>query len=154
MAHYAKIEANIVTDILVIDDFEVDGVEDIDAQENYLAERYPDDTFLKVSYNTYKNEHALGGTPLRGNCPGVGSIYDVDNDVFYDPQPYDSWTLNTDTWHWEPPVAMPVDSHVDDETDPEFFTSNFVYEWDEDNLQWVAAEKEYPDTALLDWYEE
>lgn len=149
MAHYAKIEDNIVTDIIVIDDFEVDGVEDTDAQENFLAQIHPDDTFLKVSYNTYKNEHVLGGTPLRGNYPGIGSIYDVDNDVFYDPQPYDSWTLSTDTWHWEPPVAMPVDA-VTDGSD----TSGIVYDWDEDAQEWVAQEKEYPEEAMLDWYEE
>jgi len=64
----------------------------------------------------------LGGTPLRGNFAGVGHTYDIQNDVFYDPQPFPSWTLNTSTWLWESPVAYPQDGKL--------------YKWNETAQSW------------------
>jgi len=78
----------------------------------------------RCSYNTFENEHKLGGTPLRGNYPGQGSIYDADNDVFYNPQPYLSWTLDSSTWTWKPPVDYPADY------------ADVVYTWNELNQSW------------------
>ena len=140
MAHYAKVEEGIVTDIQVIPNYETDGVEDLEAQEAHILQMFPDTTWIKCSYNTYHNAHLLDGTPLRGNHAGVGSIYDADNDVFYREQPYSSWTLDTSTWDWVAPVAMPVDATNDGSNN-----SGTSYGWDEDNLQWVALEKEYPE---------
>jgi hypothetical protein len=54
----------------------------------------------KLSYNTRGNVHygqdgePDGGVALRGNYAGIGYTYDADNDVFYAPQPYASWTLD------------------------------------------------------------
>ena len=55
------------------------------------------------------NQHKLDGTPYRGNYAGIGYSYDLENDVFIPPKPYDSWTLNETTWLWEPPVEFPND---------------------------------------------
>ena len=46
--------------------------------------------------------------------------------IFYPPKPEgcDSWTLNTTTATWEPPVPHPEDA--------------LSYTWDEDNQQWVG----------------
>jgi len=49
-------------------------------------------------------------TPARKNKPGKGFTYDKAADVFYAPQPYPSWTLNTSTYKWEPPVAQAADA--------------------------------------------
>ena len=68
---------------------------------------YP--VWVQTSYNTYGNQHKLGGTPLRGNFAGIGYTYDATNDVFYAPKPYASWVLNNTTWLWEAPVAKPTD---------------------------------------------
>ena len=65
--------------------------------------------WIQTSYNTIHNQHLQSGTPLRGNFAGVGYTYDKTNDVFYPPQPFASWTLNTNTWSWEAPVAMPTE---------------------------------------------
>ena len=60
--------------------------------------------------------------------------YDVDNNTFTSPKPYDSWVFNNTTWSWEPPIDIP------DQTDDE------VYTWNEeayqlDNTQgWVSDE--------------
>jgi hypothetical protein len=35
-----------------------------------------------------------GVANIRGNYAGIGYTYDADNDVFYSPQPYASWTLD------------------------------------------------------------
>ena len=46
---------------------------------------------------------------LRKNYAGIGWTYDSDKDVFYEPQPFASSTLNSTTYFWDPPVAYPDD---------------------------------------------
>lgn len=77
--------------------------------------------WIQTSYNTHANQHP-NGTPLRGNFAGIGDIYDAENDVFYAPKPYPSWSLNKDTWTWEAPTPMPTDK---------------PYKWDETTTSWV-----------------
>lgn len=81
-------------------------------------------TWILTDYNTYGNVHYApsppaepgtpdGGTPIRANYAGLGYTYDTTYTigdyvgVFYAPQPYPSWTLNTTTFLWEAPVEMP-----------------------------------------------
>ena len=71
---------------------------------------------------------------IRHRYAGAGMKYDSTNDVFYDQQPYASWTLNTSTWEWEPPVAVPSDSGYDDDDDPTILVS---YTWDESTTSWA-----------------
>ena len=84
--------------------------------------------WLQTSYNTRGGVHygADGqpddGVALRGNYAGIGYTYDRQNDVFYAPQPYASWTLDQTTWLWEPPVAYPTDEKQ--------------YVWDESTVGW------------------
>tara|TARA_B110000285_G_scaffold152593_1_gene170429 strand:- start:12 stop:356 length:345 start_codon:yes stop_codon:yes gene_type:complete len=111
MAHFAKIENNIVTRVIVA--------------EAEFFDNFVDDTpgnWIQTSYNTYGGEHKLGGTPLRKNFPGIGFTYDATKDAFYGPQPYESWTLNNTTCLWEPPVAMPDDDKQ--------------YDWNETDQTW------------------
>lgn len=114
MAHFAKIENNIVTQVIVADQVFIDLL---------------DGKWVQTSYNTYRNTHLLGGTPLRGNYAGIGYIYDEVNDVFYPPKPYDSWVLDIYTWSWEPPIARPSDE--DPYSDPPI-----IYDWDEPSKTW------------------
>jgi hypothetical protein len=119
MAHYAEIdENNIVLRVLVVDDrYDHDG-------HDFLANTCGlGGTWIKTSYNTSGGEHALGGTPLRKNYAGIGSIYDAERDAFYDPQPYPSWTLNEDTCTWKAPVEKP--------------TGPGSYTWNEEDQEWV-----------------
>ena len=60
---------------------------------------------------TKGNTHNNGGTAFRGNYAGIGFIYDVDNDVFYEPQPFSSWILNENTWLWDAPINKPNDDN-------------------------------------------
>ena len=99
--------------------------------------------WIQGDYNTYGNVHYApsppaepftpdGGTPIRANYPGVGYTYDTNYTVgdyvgvFYAPQPYPSWILNTSTFLWEaptPPGPAP--------------TEGGPYKWDEATLSWV-----------------
>jgi hypothetical protein len=79
-------------------------------------------TWIQTSYNTRGNHHPEN-RPLRGNFAGIGYSYDHQNDVFYEPQPFSSWTLNTNTWLWEAPTPHPTDDKF--------------YLWNEPTLAWV-----------------
>lgn len=112
MSHFAKVVDGKVVQVIVAEqDF-----------FNTFVDSSPG-TWIQTSYNTKGNQHP-NGTPLRGNYAGVGHTYDVHNDVFYAPQPYPSWVLNTNTWLWEAPVAYPQDGEV--------------YLWDEGTTSWVV----------------
>lgn len=112
MAHYAKVENGIVTQVIVAEaDFFDTFVDSSPGQ------------WIQTSYNTIGNQHTQGGTPLRGNYAGIGYTYDYENDVFYSKKPYQSWNLNQATWTWEAPTAYPQDGKE--------------YEWEEANQQWV-----------------
>jgi hypothetical protein len=111
MGHYAKVVNEKVTQIIVADEeFFKTFVDSSPGQ------------WIKTSYNTYGNKHATGGTPLRGNFAGIDFIYDAKSDVFYAPQPYLSWALDSN-WLWQPPIPMPIDGKL--------------YIWDELIKNWV-----------------
>ena len=113
MAHYAKVNNGLVEQVIVAEADFFDTFVDSSPGE-----------WIQTSYNTHGNQH-LEGRPLRGNYAGVGSTYDATNDVFYEPQPYPSWTLNKTTWTWEAPVPMPTDDKM--------------YTWDEATTNWVEV---------------
>ena len=135
MAHYAFIKDNIVTEVITGKD-ETETAPDgfADWEEYYLTKRPGQDACKRTSYNTIENEHTLGGTPFRGNYAGKNYTYDSSNDVFYEPQPYASWSLDSN-WIWQPPLEMPSDASPEK-----------VYIWDEEAYQadnstgWVLAE--------------
>ena len=111
MAHYAKIENGIVTEVIVAEqDF-------VDTQEG---------TWVQTSYNTHGGVHVLGGTPLRKNYAGIGYTYDAGRDAFYVEQPYPSWVLNENTCCWVSPTPIPEDGSK--------------YRWDEETLTWVLVD--------------
>ena len=108
MAHFAKLdENNIVTKVVVVHN---DVATSESAGAAFLNNRYEtSDSWKQTSYNTYGNEHRLGGTPFRKNYAGVGFTYDASNDAFIAPKPFDSFTLNDSTYLWESPITFPDD---------------------------------------------
>jgi hypothetical protein len=93
MAHFAKVVNGVVTQVIVA--------------EPEFFQTFVDSSpgeWIQTSYNTYGNQHKLGGTPLRGNYAGIGFTYDLSNDVFIAPKPADNATLNTETWLWKVPA--------------------------------------------------
>jgi hypothetical protein len=111
MAHFAKVEDGIVTQVIVAEQDVIDG-------------GLFGDGWVQTSYNTYGGQHPEG-RPLRKNFAGIGFTYDVERDAFIPPQPFPSWTLGEDTCLWEPPVAYPDDGKL--------------YIWDEEALVWIES---------------
>ena len=110
MAHYAKVEDGVVTQVIVADTRE-------------WCEANLGGTWVQTSYNTKGNQHPEG-RPLHKNYAGIG--YTCDGTGFAAPQPFPSWTKNLDTYLWEAPVAMPTDGKR--------------YSWDEATTSWVEVE--------------
>ena len=115
MAHFAKVENNIVTQVIVAEPEFFDTFVDSSPGE-----------WIQTSYNTHGGIHTLDGTPLRKNYAGVGFTYDVTKDAFISPQPYASWTLGEATCLWAAPTAHPDDG--------------LRYTWNEDTLAWDLVE--------------
>ena len=114
MSHFAKVENGVVTQVIVIEQ---------DVLDTGLWGNPAD--WVQTSYNTYGGQHRQGGTPLRKNYAGIGYIYDLDRDAFYEPQPYPSWMLDDETCLWQPPVPYPNDGNQ--------------YQWDESVGNWVIG---------------
>ena len=115
MAHFAKVENNIVTQVIVAEPEFFDTFVDTSPGE-----------WIQTSYNTLGGEHTLGGEPLRKNYAGIGFTYDKQRDAFIPPKPYESWILNEETCLWESPVPYPEDGKV--------------YKWNEETTDWVEVE--------------
>ena len=107
MAHYAKVENGVVTQVIVSD-------------SQQWCEANLGGTWVQTSYNTKGNQHPEG-RPLNKNYAGIG--YTWDGTGFAAPQPYASWTKDSDTYLWEAPVAMPTDDKM--------------YRWDEETISWI-----------------
>ena len=93
-------------------------------------------------YTTLDEANASGSAPittvdqsktkaLRGNYAGIGYTYDSTYDAFYAPQPFNSWTLDTGSFLWEPPVAYPTGDATGSYTGS--------YQWNESELNWVTG---------------
>lgn len=125
MAHFAKVEDSLVTEVLVISQDEID------------TGMFGDPSlFIQTSYNTrggvhYGPDGQPDGPGLRKNYAGIGYTYDITLDAFIPPQPYPSWLLNVETCLWEPPVPYPTDGGM--------------YLWDEGTLSWVLIQPELPE---------
>lgn len=94
MAHFAEIDDNgLVLQVLVVPD------EEEHRGEQYLScDLMLGGTWVQCSYNGN----------IRKQYPGVGYRYDETADVFVAPQPFPSWSLDSNH-DWVPPVAMPQD---------------------------------------------
>ena len=113
MAHFAKVENGVVTQVIVID------------QETLNTGLWGDPAmWVQTSYNTKGGQHPEG-RPLRKNFAGIGYTYDAQRDAFIPPKPYNSWLLDEATCLWNAPVAMPTDGKM--------------YTWDEATTSWVEV---------------
>ena len=54
----------------------------------------------------------------------INDKYDVENNTFTSPKPYESWTFDNTSWQWQPPVSIP--NQINEE----------VYVWNEENTNW------------------
>lgn len=126
MAHFAKIENGIVTQVIVVaneDCVDSEGVEQESIGAAFCQNLFGGD-WKQTSYNAN----------FRKNYAGIGYSYDPQRDAFIPPQPFASWVLNEETCRWEAPVPVPENTDVQD--------SFSIYVWDEDTLNWVLTTQE------------
>lgn len=109
MAHYAFLdENNIVTEVITgrNEDEVVDGISDWEAHYG----EFRGQVCKRTSYNNN----------IRKQYAGIGMTYDAVKDEFVAPQPFPSWSLDSNN-DWQPPVARPEGA----------------FYWDEESLSWV-----------------
>ena len=124
MAHFAQIDyQNKVIRVSVVaneDIFDDDGNESEEVGIEYLKSIHgPHTMWIQTSYNNN----------FRCRYAGIGLVYNVEHDVFLLPQPYPSWSLNTEIYDWDPPVPKPELTEEQNE-------SGSYYEWNEETQEW------------------
>ena len=96
MGNFAKIENGIITDIIL-------------ANQEFINTLPDSEQWIEKT----------------SEIAGIGLNYDSSLLIFYPPQPFPSWILNTDTYLWESPITYPTDG------------KNYI--WDEGNQNWVES---------------
>jgi len=121
MAHFAKLEDNIVTDVVVIGD---DDCKDEDGKESEAVGI----AFCKSLFgaNTEWKQTSFNHS-IRRRYACIGGSYNASIDAFIAPKPFPSWTMNSENGEWEPPTAKPED------------TETHVYMWDEEKQEWFQV---------------
>ena len=95
MAHFAKIENGIVTQVIVAEQ---------DVINSGLFGNPA--SWVQTSYNTRDGVHILGGTPLRKNFAGIGYTYDPVADEFNPPSEVVSQPVNDVITITEPVIEV------------------------------------------------
>ena len=121
MAHYAFIghDNKVVKVIVGVDETvtQLDGDVEIGGSSEAWEQFYENQEWhsgLTCKRTSYNNN-------IRKQYAGIGYTYNADADVFVAPQPFPSWTLDTNH-DWQPPTPKPEG----------------YYSWNEEELEWVA----------------
>lgn len=114
MAHFAKINNNIVEEIVVVNN-------EVLLNESNIEQESIGIEFCKSLFGGEWIQASYNGS-FRKQYPGAGYTYDSVNDVFIKPKPFSSWTLDSNL-DWQPPVSKPEG----------------LYRWDEQSLSWLEG---------------
>jgi hypothetical protein len=110
MAHYAFLDSNnVVTQVIV-------GIDETELIQVLSPEVWYGNFRGQVCKRTSYNHK------IRKQYAGIGFTYNPTADVFVGPQPYPSWTLDSNH-DWQPPTPKPDDGKI--------------YAWNESQLGWV-----------------
>jgi hypothetical protein len=115
MAHFAELDKdNIVIQVTVVNN--EDCLDQFGNESETVGAAFCHKLlggrWVQTSYNS----------KFRKNYAGPGMKYDEALDAFIPIKMHNSWTLNTETCKWEPPVAYPTDGKI--------------YGWDEPTTSW------------------
>lgn len=127
MAHFAELNnSNEVLRVVVIsnDDVDANGGDESSQAETFVASIVPhseDGTAWKQT--SYNNN-------FRKQYAGIGDTFDSSKDKFIKPQPYPSWSLDSND-DWQAPVTYPTVTEIDSEP--------VLINWDEDNQKWLGS---------------
>jgi hypothetical protein len=112
MAHYAFLDENNVVTEVITGKHETELIEGLSPEEWYG--NFRGQTCVRTSYNNN----------IRKQYAGIGDTYDATADVFISPQPFESWSLDSN-YDWQAPIDYPADGKR--------------YSWDEANQVWVES---------------
>lgn len=107
MAHYAFITDSIVTEVITGID-ETETIQGLDTETWYA--NFRGQTCKRTSYNNR----------IRKQYAGIGYTFNADADVFITPQPFSSWSLDSN-FDWQAPAPRPDGN----------------WYWDELTLAWI-----------------
>jgi hypothetical protein len=115
MAYFAQISDGVVTNVVSVNNNELllNGVEN-EQKGKEFCQNLLGGEWIQTSYNNR----------IRKQYASVGFTYDADADEFVAPQPYSSWTLDSNN-DWQAPTAKPNDGKM--------------YTWNEASLAWVEV---------------
>ena len=117
MAHFAQLENNIVTKVIVVSN------QDILDENGQESEQKGIDFCSNLLGGTWKQTSYNGR--IRKNYAGIGYTYDETLDAFIAPKPYNSWVLDELIAQWKSPVDYPIDDKR--------------YIWNEETLTWTEV---------------
>ena len=114
MAHFCKIENNVVKQVIVVSNQDILDEKGQESEELGIkfCSNLLGGTWLQTSYNG----------KIRKNYAGIGYTYDDKLDAFIPPQSFKSWLLDEVICQWKAPVDMPTDGKI--------------YTWNEEALTW------------------
>jgi hypothetical protein len=144
MAHFAELNSsNEVLRVVVIsnDDVNSNGGDYSTSAETFVASIVPHQTGGVSWKQTSYNNNA------RKQYAGVGYTYDSSKNKFIAPQPYNSWSLDSND-DWQAPVTYPSTDEVG--------SNILLIDWDEGNLRWTGKHDETNyiwDSSALSWSE-
>ena len=126
MAHFVKLDdEGFVVDGIVIDNN--DSPDPAPSNSEPLGQAF----IANLAVNDPRLEGRWIQTSYSGSFrkqyAGQGFRYDGLGDVFIAPQPFPSWTLDTN-YDWQPPMPM-----------PEFTENHLSIYWDENTTSWVEV---------------
>jgi len=113
MAYFAKLENNIVVNVIVVSDSDcADGV-------------FPESELMGKAFIEslgLDGEWLQTGDNIRKQYAYADCFYNAEADVFVAPQPFPSWSLD-DNYDWQAPVEKPKGD----------------FYWDEESLSWLQT---------------
>ena len=114
MAHFAKLENNVVTQVIVVSNQDILDEQGQESEEKGIAfcSNLLGGTWKQTSYNG----------KIRKNYAGIGYTYDEGRDAFIPPKPFNSWLLDETICQWKAPVDYPTDGKH--------------YTWNEETTSW------------------
>mgnify|MGYP001434252421 CR=1 FL=1 len=119
MAHFAKIENGIVTEVIVVDNGDCNNLDFPESEpigQGFLRSCGFTGTYKQTSYNA----------KFRKLYAGIGYTYNEDLDAFIPPKPFPSWIYDKDLGGWKAPVPKPDDAN-----------DEYFYQWHEQHRKWI-----------------
>jgi len=140
MAHFAELESKVDPTGFTSDTHQI--VKRVVVVGNDIAANggIPGDNDMHVDGETWCANFFKGGSwkqtsynnKFRKQYAGIGYRYDSTKNKFIAPQPYASWSLDSND-DWQAPVAYPSVTTYGD-------NAPYRITWDEANLRWVGSD--------------